>query len=201
MRRSSRFLGAVSLVATAVLAAACTDDGTAPQQGSGPWFLDATAAAPADAVVQRSIDAPPAKGTAKILGIADVSGTSVVLSVRNGTCQVALLPDGLTEPTSTAPDSVGSPRPSASSFADTHGDFPGNVLAGTYTQASAQLIPFKFMTLGCGEKAMTVKMEGIGSSAQVQKKTGDSLRSWKNGTDVVLAVGTPEAIHQAPTSG
>ncbi|MFE5586915.1 hypothetical protein [Kitasatospora sp. NPDC056531] len=201
MRQSSRLLGTVSLVATAVLAAACTDDGTAPQQESGSWFLDATAAAPADAVIQHSIDAPPAKGTAKILGIADVSGTSVVLSVRNGTCQVALLPDGLTEPTATAPDSVGSPRPTASSFADTHVDFPGNVLAGTYTQASAQLSPFKFMTLGCGEKAMTVKMEGIGSSAQVHKKTGDSLRSWKNGPDVVLAVGTPEAIRQAPTPG
>ncbi|MFF9646241.1 hypothetical protein [Kitasatospora aureofaciens] len=200
MRRSSRFLGAVSLVATAVLTAACTDDGTPPQQQSGPWFLDATAAAPVDSVVQRSIDAPPAKGTAKILGIADVSGTSVVLSVRNGTCEVALLTDGLTEPTATAPDSVGSPRPTASS-ADTHVDFPGNILAGTYTQASAQLVPFKFMTVGCGEKAMTVKVEGIGSSTQVEKKTGDSLRSWKNGTDVVLTVGTPEAVRQAPTPG
>ncbi|MFI9323250.1 hypothetical protein ACIGXI_26205 [Kitasatospora aureofaciens] len=190
----------MSLVATAVLTAACTDHGTTPQQQSGPWLLDATAAAPVDSVVQRSIDAPPAKGTAKILGIADVSGTSVVLAVRNGTCQVALLPDGLTEPTTTAPDSFGSERPTASSSADTHLVFPGNVLAGIYTQASAQLVPFKFMTLGCGEKAMTVKIEGIGSSAQVKKKTGDSLRSWKNGPDVLLAVGTPEAI-QAPTSG
>ncbi|MEU4115447.1 hypothetical protein AB0F71_13235 [Kitasatospora sp. NPDC028055] len=203
MRRSSRFLGAASLVATAVLAAACTDDGTAPapQQESGPWFLEATAAAPADAVVQRSIDAPPAKGTAKILGIADVSGTSVVLAVRNGTCQVAVLPDGLTDPTATAPDSVGAPRPTASSFADTHVDFPGNVLAGTYTQASAQLSPFKFTALGCGEKAMAVRLEGAGKSAEARKKAGDSLRLWKNGADLVLAVGTPEAVHQAPTSG
>ncbi|MFH9353815.1 hypothetical protein [Kitasatospora sp. NPDC017646] len=189
----------MTLVATAVLAAACTDDGTTSQQQSGPWSLDATAAAPVDSVVQRSIDAPPAKGTAKILGIADVSGTGVVLAVRNGTCQVALLPDELTEPT--ALSSFGSSRPTASSFADTHVNFPGNVLAGTYTQASAQLSPFQFMTLGCGEKALTVKIEGNGSSVQVQKKTGDSLRSWKNGTDVLLAVGTPEAIRQAPTPG
>ncbi|MFD5466070.1 hypothetical protein ACFWIQ_25025 [Kitasatospora sp. NPDC127059] len=126
---------------------------------------------------------------------------TVVLAVRNGSCQVALLPDGLAEPTATAPDSVGSSRPAPGSFADTHVDFPGKVLAGTYTVASAQLSPFTFTTLGCGEKAMTVKVEGIGGSAQVHRRSGDSLRSWKDGADVVLAVGTPEAIHRAPAAG
>ncbi|MFJ2191850.1 hypothetical protein ACIOJE_28595 [Kitasatospora sp. NPDC087861] len=130
--------------------------------------LAATSAAPA---VQRSIDALPARGTAKILGIAEVSGIDVVLAIRNGTCQVSLLPDGLAEPTSTAPDSLGSQRPTVGGgFSDAHRDFPGSVLAGTYTQASAEMTPFTFVTVGCSEKAMAVRIEG----ARIPRRRGRS---------------------------
>ncbi|MFF3113560.1 hypothetical protein ACFVSN_30745 [Kitasatospora sp. NPDC057904] len=157
--------------------------------------MDATAAAPADPAVQRSIDAPPAKGKAKILGIADVAGTSVILAIRNDTCQVAFLPDGATVPTTAALASIGSQRPAAGSSADIHVEFLGSVLVGKYTQATGQMVPFKFTTIGCGEKSMAVKIEGAGDSASVQKKSGDSLRFWRTGSDVMLAAGALEAIH------
>ncbi|MQS16668.1 hypothetical protein F7Q99_31895 [Streptomyces kaniharaensis] len=130
MWQSSGILGTVVVVATAVLATACTDNGAAAQEEQGSWALNGMAAASADPAVQRSIDAPPAKGTAKILGIAEVPGASVVLAVRNGTCQVAFLPDGLSAPTATAPVSVGSQRPTAGSFVGTDLEFPGSVLIG-----------------------------------------------------------------------
>lgn len=196
MRRSSRLAGA-ALLLIAGLAAACTDGGTAPQGGDGPWALNGLAPAPIGAPVQNSIDAPPSKGAAKILGVAALSGTDVVLSVRDGTCQVALLPDSLTEPTTTAPTSLGSPRPAGrTGSSDSHQKFPGNVLEGKYTLASSQMQPFTFATVGCSEKAMTVKIEGAGESSQMKNKSGDSLRFWQEGQSVVLAVGLPEAIHR-----
>ncbi|RKT18984.1 hypothetical protein BX285_3424 [Streptomyces sp. 1114.5] len=110
MRRSNRLVG-TALLPTAGLATARTGGGTAPQGGDGPWALNGLVATSASEPIQRSIDARPSKGAAKVLGIAGISGTDVILSVRDGACQVALLPDSLTEPTTTAPTSLGSPRP------------------------------------------------------------------------------------------
>ncbi|MFB7616494.1 hypothetical protein [Kitasatospora sp. NPDC056181] len=202
MRRSSRFVGAVVLLASAALAAACTSSGKAPQAEDAPWALDGLAATSAGLPIQGSVDAPPAKGVAKILGVAEVAGTNVVLAVRNGNCQVSLLPDRLTEPTTTAPASVGSQRPAVGSvFSDSHQEFPGNVLAGKYTQASAQISPFKFTAVGCSEKAMVARVEGVGESVEIRNKAGDSLRSWREGQDAVLTVGAPEAVSRPSPSG
>ncbi|MFF2078379.1 hypothetical protein ACFVXG_26935 [Kitasatospora sp. NPDC058162] len=195
MRRSSRLAGA-ALLLTVGLATACTGGGgTGPQGGDGPWALNGLAATSASVPVQRTIDLLPAEGTAKILGVAEISGTDVILSVRGGVCQVTLLPDSLTEPTTTAPASVGAPRPAGHVGAsDAHQDFPGTVLDGKYTVGSAQLQPFQFATVGCSEKAMAVRIEGIGESSPA-KKSGDSLLIWRQGQDAVIAVGLHEAIH------
>ncbi|MFD9591976.1 hypothetical protein ACFWA9_04355 [Kitasatospora sp. NPDC059973] len=191
------------VLATAALATACTSSGTAPRAENAPWTLDGLAATPVDLPIQGSVDAPPAKGVAKILGIAEIAGTDVVLAVRNGTCQVSLLPDQLTEPASTAPATIGSQRPAAvaGAFSDAHQEFPGSVLAGKYTQASGQISPFKFTTVGCSEKAMVARIEGVDGTVEIRKKAGDSLKSWREGQDAVLAVGASEAIRQpAPAS-
>ncbi|MFJ7913187.1 hypothetical protein [Kitasatospora sp. NPDC096204] len=194
MRRSSWLAGTILLL-TAGLATACTNGDTPPQGGDGPWALDGLAATSVDGPIQRSIDAPPSKGVAKILGVAGISGTNVILSVRDGACQVALLPAVLTESTTTAPTSLGSPRPAGrTGSSDSRQEFPGTILEGKYTLASARLDPFKFATVGCSEKAMTVRIEGVGE-ASMQKKSGDSLQLWKESQDAVLAVGFPEAIH------
>ncbi|MFJ9461601.1 hypothetical protein ACIRST_41840 [Kitasatospora sp. NPDC101447] len=144
--------------------------------------------------IQRSIDAPPSKGAAKILGIAGIADTDVILSVKDGACQAALLPASLAEPTTTAPTSVGSPRPAGHAFSDAHKEFPGTILDGKYTVASAQLQPYQFATVGCSEKAMAVKIEGVGESLPM-KKSGDSLQLWREGQNAVIVVGLPEAIH------
>ncbi|MFI5645474.1 hypothetical protein [Kitasatospora sp. NPDC051705] len=158
-------------------------------------MLDGLAATQAGVPIQRSIDLLPSEGAAKILGVAEISGTDVVLWVRGGVCQVALLPDSLTEPTATAPTAVGAPRPAGhAGSSDAHQEFPGTVLDGKYTAASAQLQPFRFATVGCSEKAMSVKIEGVGNSLPA-KKSGDSLQLWREGQNAVLAVGLPEAIH------
>ncbi|MFJ2862426.1 hypothetical protein [Kitasatospora sp. NPDC087314] len=203
MRRSEGLPGAAGLLAAAALLAACTGGEAPSRREDVAWALDGLAATSAAPAVQRSIDALPARGTAKILGIAEVSGIDVVLAIRNGTCQVSLLPDGLAEPTTAAPDSLGSQRPTVGGgFSDAHRDFPGSVLAGAYTQASAEMTPFTFMTVGCSEKAMAVRIEGVKDSAEARKKSGDSLRSWRDGPDTLLAVGAPEAIRRsAPDSG
>ncbi|MFI8462132.1 hypothetical protein ACIGG8_42890, partial [Kitasatospora sp. NPDC085464] len=70
---------------------------------------------------------PPSKGAAKILGIARIADTDVILSVKDGACQAALLPASLAEPTTTAPTSVGSPRPAGHTFSDAHEEFPGTI--------------------------------------------------------------------------
>ncbi|WP_459651169.1 hypothetical protein [Kitasatospora sp. Ki12] len=156
-------------------------------------MLNGLVATSAGAPIQRSIDAPPSQGTAKILGIAGIADTDVILSVKDGVCQVALLPAALTEPTTTAPASVGSPRPAGHNSSDAHEEFPGTVLDGKYTAASARLEPFQFATVGCSEEAMAVTVEGIGESLPV-KKAGDSLRLWREGQNAVIAVGLPEAV-------
>ncbi|MFJ3787096.1 hypothetical protein [Kitasatospora sp. NPDC090091] len=192
MRRSSRLAG-TALLLTAGLATACTSGGTKPQGRDEPWALNGLAATSASVPIQRSIDLMPTEGAAKILGVAEISGTDVVLWVRGGACNVALLPDSLTAPTATAPTSVGSPRPTGHGSSDAHQEFPGTILDGKYTTASARMDPFQFATVGCSEKAMTVKIEGIGESAPV-KKAGDSLQLWREGSNAVIAVGLPEAI-------
>ncbi|WP_406192367.1 hypothetical protein OH807_00800 [Kitasatospora sp. NBC_01560] len=156
--------------------------------------MDGLVATSVDAPIQRSIDAPPSTGVAKILGTAGIAGTDVILSLRDGTCQVALLPTSLSEPTAAAPASVGSPRPAGHAFSDTHQEFPGKILDGKYTAASTRLDPFQFATVGCSEKAMAVKIEGTGGSVPV-KKSGDSLHLWREGQGTVFIVGLPEAIH------
>ncbi|MFF7993408.1 hypothetical protein ACFZDG_26880 [Kitasatospora xanthocidica] len=197
MRRSRRLASTVLLL-TAGIATACTSEGTQPHGGDGPWTLNGLVATAAGATIQRSIDAPPSKGTAKILGIAGVADTDVILSVKDGVCQVTPLPASLTEPTGTAPTSVGAPRPAGHASSDAHQEFPGTILDGKYTAASAQLQPFQFATVGCSEKAMAVQIEGIGGALPM-KKSGDSLQVWREGQNAVIAVGLPEAIHgQAP---
>ncbi|MFF1796243.1 hypothetical protein ACFVXQ_18820 [Kitasatospora sp. NPDC058263] len=191
------------VLATAALATACTSGGTTPQAENEPWTLDGLAAAPVDLPIQGSVDAPPAKGVAKILGVAEIAGTDVVLAVRNDTCQVSLLPDRLTEPTSTTPATVGAQRPAVTggAFSNGHQEFPGSVLLGKYTQASGRISPFKFTTLGCSEKAMVARIEGVGGTVEIGKKAGDSLKFWREGQGAVLAVGDSEAIRQsAPAS-
>nr|BEK64178.1 hypothetical protein KPHV_14050 [Kitasatospora purpeofusca] len=202
MGRPLRLAGAAVLLTTAALVTACTGDGATSSEAGAPWALDGLAAAPAAPAVQASLDAPPAKGTAKILGIADVEGTDVVLSVRNDICEVAFLAAPLTGAAATASVSVGAQRPTGSVYSDSHQGFPGNVLTGKHTQASAQFPPFRFVAVGCSEKAMAVRVEGAGASADVRNKAGDSLRTWRDGQDLVMAVGNPEAIRRepAPTS-
>ncbi|MFB8236855.1 hypothetical protein ACFC58_09910 [Kitasatospora purpeofusca] len=120
----------------------------------------------------------------------------MVLTVRNDTCQVAFLTAPLTEAAATAPTSVGARRPTGSVYSDSHQGFPGNVLTGKYTLASAQFPPFEFVTVGCSEKAMTVRVEGAGTSAEARNKAGDSLKTWRDGQDIVVTVGRPEAIRR-----
>ncbi|MGW2255158.1 hypothetical protein ACWCXH_33975 [Kitasatospora sp. NPDC001660] len=194
MRRPVRFAVAVALLAAAT--AACTDDGAPQGKGTPPaWPLDGLAAAPVDSAIQSAVDAPPAKAPTKVLGVARISATDVVLALRNNTCQALFLPDKTTGQVTTAPTSIGAQRPEAgTASSDNHDQFPGTVLAGTYTQASSPMEPFAFVTLGCSEKGMVLKIEGAGESAQVQKKAGDSLRSWTSGRDVLVAVGAADAI-------
>ncbi|MFE6869645.1 hypothetical protein ACFVFS_24215 [Kitasatospora sp. NPDC057692] len=196
MRRPLRFAGATVLLAVAVLAAACTGDGKTSPGGDASWALEGLAAVPAGVPLQGTVDAPPAKGTAKILGIAKVQEADVVLAVRNDTCEVSFLTAPPTETTPTLRGSVGSQRPSGSVQSDVHQGFPGNVLAGKYTQASAQILPFTFVAVGCSEKAMAVRIEGAGASVEDGSRAGDSLRAWRDGQDMVLTVGNPGAIHQ-----
>ncbi|MEU9045232.1 MULTISPECIES: hypothetical protein [unclassified Kitasatospora] len=159
-------------------------------------------ATPVGASIQGSIDAPPFKGVAKILGVAGISGTDVVLSVRDGVCQVALLPGSLAEPTTAAQTVLGSSRPAGDTgSSDAHQQFPGTVLDGKYTVATARMEPFTFATVGCSEKAMAVRMEGVGDSAALQKKAGDSLQLWREAQGAVIAVGLPEAIHRSAADG
>ncbi|MCX4758926.1 hypothetical protein [Kitasatospora purpeofusca] len=200
MGRPLRLAGAAVLLAAAALVTACTGDGTTPSEAGAPWALDGLAAAPVAPSVQASVDAPPAKGTAKILGIAEVEGTDVVLAVRNDICEVAFLAAPLTGAAATAPISVGAQRPTGSVYSDSHQGFPGNVLTGKYTQASAQFPPLRFVAVGCSEKAMAVRVEGAGASGEARKKAGDSLRTWRDGQDLVMTVGNPEAIHRVPAS-
>ncbi|WP_406114938.1 hypothetical protein [Kitasatospora purpeofusca] len=202
MGRPLRLAGAAVLLTAAALATACTGDGATPSEAGAPWALDGLAAAPADPFVQASVDAPPAKGTAKILGIAEVEGIDVVLAVRNYICEVAFLTVPLTQAAATAAASVGAERPTGSVYSDSHQGFPGNVLTGKHTQASAQFPPLRFAAVGCSEKAMAVRVEGAGASAGTRNKAGDSLRIWRDGQDLVMTVGNPEAIRRepAPTS-
>ncbi|MEK2490902.1 hypothetical protein WN990_15205 [Kitasatospora purpeofusca] len=197
-RRPLRLAGAAVLLVAAALATACTGDGTTPSAADAPWALDGLAAAPADPAVRASVDAPPTEGTAKILGIAEVEGTDVVLAVRNDTCQVAFLTAPLTEAAAIA--SVGAQRPTGSVYSDTHQGFPGSVLTGKYTQATAQFPPFAFVAVGCSERAMAVRIEGAGTSAEARNKAGDSLRTWRDGQDIVMTVGNPGAIRREPAS-
>ncbi|MFD9067919.1 hypothetical protein ACFVZ3_41140 [Kitasatospora purpeofusca] len=197
-RRPLRLAGAAVLLTAAALATACTGDGATPPEAGAPWALDGLAAAPAASAVQASLDAPPAKGTAKILGIAEVEGTDVVLAVKNDICQVAFLTASPTGAAATAATSVGAQRPTGSVYSDSHQGFPGNVLTGKHTQASAQFPPFRFVAVGCSEKAMAVRVEGAGASADVRNTAGDSLRIWRDGQDLVMAVGNPEAIRRGP---
>ncbi|MER7850776.1 hypothetical protein ABTZ03_43390 [Kitasatospora sp. NPDC096077] len=71
---------------------------------------------------------------------------------------------------------------------------------GEYTVASIQANPFAFAELGCSERAMAVRVEGVDDSAQPRKTTGDSLRYWKSGRYVVVAVGAADAI-KTPEAG
>ncbi|MFE6747755.1 hypothetical protein ACFVGM_18015 [Kitasatospora purpeofusca] len=202
-RRRLPLTGAAVLLVTAALVTACTDDGATLSEPGTPWALDGLAAAPAAPSVQAGVDAPPARGTAKILGIAEVAGTDVVLAVRNDICQVAFLTAPPTAEAATAAAIVGAQRPTGSVHSDSHQGFPGNVLTGKYTQASAQSPPLRFVDVGCSEKAMAVRVEGAGASAEALKKAGDSLRIWRDGQDIVVTVGHPEAIRRpdpAPTS-
>ncbi|MET8704648.1 hypothetical protein ABZW10_38190 [Kitasatospora sp. NPDC004723] len=196
MRRPFRFAGATVLLAAAVLATACTGDGKTSAGGDTSWALEGLAAVPAGLPLQGSVDAPPAKGTAKILGIAKVEEVDVVLAVRNDTCEVSFLTVPPTEATPTVRGSVGSQRPFGSVYSDVHQGFPGNVLAGKYTQASAQIPSFTFVAVGCSEKAMAVRIEGAGASVEDGSRAGDSLRAWRDGQDMVLTVGNPGAIHR-----
>ncbi|MEV7598116.1 hypothetical protein AB0O91_12140 [Kitasatospora sp. NPDC089797] len=72
---------------------------------------------------------------------------------------------------------------------------------GEYTVASMQADPFAFAELGCSERAMAVRVEGVDDSAQLRKTTGDSLRYWKSGRYVVVAVGAADAIKDAEAGG
>ncbi|MEV6979180.1 hypothetical protein [Kitasatospora sp. NPDC093806] len=120
----------------------------------------------------------------------------MILAVRNDTCQVSFLAARPTDATTTAPTSVGSQRPSAGVSSDSHQGFPGDVLTGKHTQASAQIPLLGFVTVGCSEKAMAVRVEGAAVSAGVRNKAGDSLKSWRDGQDIVVTVGDPEAIRR-----
>ncbi|WP_329926164.1 hypothetical protein [Streptomyces sp. SP17BM10] len=143
-----------------------------------------------DAAVQGGIDAPPAKGRAKVLGVARVSGTDVVLALRNGICEAAFLPAGSVGPTTTAPASFGAQRPvGGDGDSDSHGQYPGTVLAGHYTRATSLMEPFAFADLGCSEDGMALRLEGVGESEPVRKVTGDSLTHWRSGRDVLMTVG------------
>ncbi|SDT83307.1 hypothetical protein SAMN05216371_8127 [Streptomyces sp. TLI_053] len=203
MRRSFRFAGAAVLPVAAVLVTACTGDGVASPGADGSWALGGLAAVPAGQPLQATVDALPAEGSAKILGIAEVEGADVVLAIRNDICEVLFMAARSAGATPAVRSSFGAQRPSGSDRSDSHQGFPGDVLAGESTQATSQSPPLRFAALGCSERAMAVRIEGAGAAAESGGRAGDSLRAWRDGQDLVLTVGSPEAIHRpvpGPTS-
>ncbi|MFF4815505.1 hypothetical protein ACFY2K_13070 [Kitasatospora sp. NPDC001309] len=148
-----------------------------------------------EAAVQTGVDTLPGRNPAKVLGVARISGTDVVLAVRNGICLAAFLPLAPEGPTGTASVSFGAQRPAAGTdFSDDHQQLPGSVLTGPYTLAMSPVAPFTAATIGCSEKGIALKIEGVDGSAQVQKVAGDSLGYRKSGRDVLVTVGTSDAI-------
>ncbi|MFD8783430.1 hypothetical protein [Kitasatospora sp. NPDC059599] len=204
MWRRARLVTATAVVIAA--AVACTGGG-APrgERTPAPWPLDGLAAAPVDAALQGGVDVLPGRGVpAKVLGVARISGTDVVLALRDDTCHAVFLPSGATGPPAAAAPapasastslSIGAQRPAVGSAAsDEHGLFPGTVLAGSYTQASSPVEPFAFAHIGCSEKGMALMIEGVDESAQVRKEAGDSLGCRRSGRDVLVTVGAADAI-------
>ncbi|MEU8924586.1 hypothetical protein AB0D10_27195 [Kitasatospora sp. NPDC048545] len=200
MWRPARLVTATAVVIAA--AVACTGGG-APrgERTPAPWPLDGLAAAPVDAALQGGVDVLPVKGVpAKVLGVARISGSDVVLALRDDTCHAVFLPTGATGPAAAPASastslSIGAQRPAAGNAAsDEHGLFPGTVLAGSYTQASSPVEPFAFAHIGCSEKGMALMIEGVDESAQVRKEAGDSLGCRRSGRDVLVTVGAADAI-------
>ncbi|MFD8749756.1 hypothetical protein ACFV0O_02025 [Kitasatospora sp. NPDC059577] len=71
-----------------------------------------------DVALQGGVDVLPVKGVpAKVLGVARISGTDVVLALRDDTCHAVFLPSGATGPAAAAPapastsTSIGAQRP------------------------------------------------------------------------------------------
>ncbi|MFJ4192390.1 hypothetical protein [Kitasatospora sp. NPDC089509] len=160
-----------------------------------PGAVDGLAAAPVEASVQAGIDTVPGTAQAKVLGVARISETDVVLAVRNNICLSAFLPDARTGPTGTASISFGAQRPAVGAdFSDDHQQLPGSVLTGPYTLAKSPAAPFTTATIGCFEKGIALRIEGVDGSAQVRKIAGDSPGYLKTGRYVLLTVGTSDAI-------
>ncbi|MFI6449503.1 hypothetical protein [Kitasatospora sp. NPDC050543] len=197
MHRSKRFVSAAAALA-AVLTAACTATGsTTPTDNyaTGPWALDQVTGAPASSLLHASVDAPPAKGQAKILGLVEVAGVNIALTLRGNSCEAYILSTSLAEPMTTGPTGFGAQRPARGTpSSDEHQSYPGTVLSGTYTQASGTTSPyFDYLSLGCSEKSMSVKVEGVPSDAQAVA-IGDSTRVWRQGRDLLVTVGQPEGL-------
>ncbi|MEV7597289.1 hypothetical protein AB0O91_07860 [Kitasatospora sp. NPDC089797] len=194
MRRSVRLTITVAVLAAA--ASACTGDGEPRKDGTPPpWPLNGLAAAPVEAAVQNGIDIVPGTAPAKVLGVARISDTDVVLAVRDNICLTAFLPVTPAGPTGPAPISFGAQRPAlGTGFSDDHEQFPGSALTGPYTVATSPAAPFATATVGCSEKGIALRIEGVDGATQVRKVAGDSLGFRKSGRDVVVTVGTADAI-------
>ncbi|MEW1913774.1 hypothetical protein AB0442_36005 [Kitasatospora sp. NPDC085895] len=186
--RSKTSAGAAAVLAAAL--AACTPASPPPPDApKGAWALEQLAPAPVAPEVQAAVDAPPATGHAKIIGLAGLPNARIVLAVRAGRCEALLLPT--TAPAdATAPTGLGAPRPTGEiSLPADRKEFPAKIIDSPYSRASGIATPyFDYLSLGCSENAMGVRVEGI-QTTTAASTVGDSVQTWRDGQYLYVTAG------------
>ncbi|GLW74500.1 hypothetical protein Kpho02_67980 [Kitasatospora phosalacinea] len=192
MRQHPKRWASAAALAAAALAAACTAQPSSHKSTqpapTGSWALQSVKPAVVDPELQSQIDALPAASGSRILGVADIAGSRLVIAVRGDTCQALTL--SVTGHAGTGPSAISAPRPNVADAAPkAHKEFPGNLLAGPYTQVSGVAEPyFQYVTMGCSENEIAVRLEGFDPNEGVSLK-GDGARSWVEGKYLYVTIG------------
>ncbi|BAJ26664.1 hypothetical protein KSE_08250 [Kitasatospora setae KM-6054] len=180
-------------------AAGCTADPPGPPPPAGPWALRALPALEDDPGQREYVGTGFAPVHGRTLGGADIAGTKLVIMVGDDTCTVTVDPrPGASSPAGPSGEVPGSfgygaARPHSTDRGPTNPayarPFPGDTLVGPYTVGAGNARPdFDYITVGCGEDGLAVKVEGVPADAGVRLAPG-GLRSRREGTDLYLTVG------------
>ncbi|GLW59509.1 hypothetical protein Kpho01_75190 [Kitasatospora phosalacinea] len=192
MRHHSKRWASAAAVVAAALAAACTAQPpphkNAQPYPTEPWALQLVKPATVDPELQAELDKFPPTSTSRILGVAKIAGSRLVIAVQGNTCQ-ALTLSSATGSNDFSPSVIGVSRPaSTDSTIQGHADFPGNLLAGPYAKSGGIATPyFQYVTIGCSENEIAVQVEGADPTAKISL-SGDAARSWVEGKYLYVAV-------------